>query len=47
MLAKEYEKKVIALAPNDPEAYYTIGVVDWMQVLQECDYDSCGRWSDR
>ncbi|MDW5265537.1 MULTISPECIES: hypothetical protein [Acidobacteriaceae] len=29
--AKEYEKKVIALDPNDPEAYYTIGVVDWMQ----------------
>ena len=29
--AKEYEKKVIALDPNDPEAYYTIGVVNWMQ----------------
>ncbi|HEV3456208.1 MAG TPA: tetratricopeptide repeat protein, partial [Thermoanaerobaculia bacterium] len=29
--AKEYEKKVIAIAPNDAEAYYTIGVVDWMQ----------------
>jgi tetratricopeptide (TPR) repeat protein len=29
--AKEYEKKVIALSPNDSEAYYTIGVVDWMQ----------------
>ena len=29
--AKEYEKKVIALDPNDPEAYYTVGVVDWMQ----------------
>ncbi|HEY0263373.1 MAG TPA: hypothetical protein VGC07_02515 [Granulicella sp.] len=29
--AKEYEKKVIALAPNDAEANYTIGVVDWMQ----------------
>jgi tetratricopeptide (TPR) repeat protein len=27
--AKEYEKKVISLAPNDPEAYYTIGVIDW------------------
>jgi tetratricopeptide (TPR) repeat protein len=27
--AKEYEKKVIALAPNDPEAYYTVGFVDW------------------
>ena len=29
--AKEYEKKVIALDPNDAEANYTIGVVDWMQ----------------
>ncbi len=29
--AKEYEKKVIALDPNDSEAYYTIGVVDWLQ----------------
>jgi tetratricopeptide (TPR) repeat protein len=29
--AKDYEKKVIALDPNDAEAYYTIGVVDWMQ----------------
>ena len=27
--AKDYEKKVIALAPNDPEAYYTIGSIDW------------------
>ena len=27
--AKEYEKKVIALAPNDAEAHYTIGVIDW------------------
>jgi tetratricopeptide (TPR) repeat protein len=28
--AKEYEKKVIALAPNDPEAYYTVAFVDWV-----------------
>ena len=28
-LAKEYEKKVIAIAPNDAEAYYTIGFIDW------------------
>ena len=27
--AKDYEKKVIALAPNDPEAYYTVGVINW------------------
>lgn len=32
--AKEYEKKVIALAPNDAEAHYTIGVVDWMQAYK-------------
>jgi tetratricopeptide (TPR) repeat protein len=28
--AKEYEKKVIAIDGNDAEAYYTVGVVDWM-----------------
>jgi tetratricopeptide (TPR) repeat protein len=33
--AKEYEKKVIALAPNEAEAYYTIGVVDWMQSYKQ------------
>jgi len=32
--AKEYEKKVIALAPNDAEAHYTIGVVNWMQAYK-------------
>lgn len=32
--AKEYEKKVIALAPNDAEAHYTVGVVDWMQAYK-------------
>ena len=29
--AKEYEKRVIAVAPNDAEAHYTVGVVDWIQ----------------
>ena len=28
--AKEYQKKVIAIDAKDPEAYYTVGVVDWM-----------------
>jgi tetratricopeptide (TPR) repeat protein len=28
-LAKEYELKVIAQAPDDPEAYYIVGFVDW------------------
>jgi tetratricopeptide (TPR) repeat protein len=32
--AKVYEKKVIAIAPNDAEAHYTIGVVDWMQAYK-------------
>ena len=32
--AKEYQKKVIALSPNDPEAHYTVGVVDWMTSYQ-------------
>jgi tetratricopeptide (TPR) repeat protein len=32
--AKEYEKKVIALAPNNAEAYYTVGVVDWLQAYK-------------
>lgn len=32
--AKEYEKKVIALDPNDSESYYTVGVVDWTQAYK-------------
>ncbi len=28
--AKEYELKVIQIAPNNPEAYYIIGFIDWM-----------------
>ena len=28
-VAKEYEMKVIAEAPNDPEAYYIVAFVDW------------------
>jgi tetratricopeptide (TPR) repeat protein len=27
--AKQYELKVIAVAPNEPEAYYIVGFVDW------------------
>jgi tetratricopeptide (TPR) repeat protein len=33
-VAKQYQKRVIALAPNDAEAYYTVGVVDWMQAYK-------------
>ncbi len=32
--AKEYEKKVVALAPNDAEAYYTLGVLNWIQAYK-------------
>ena len=32
--AKDYEKKVIQQDANDPEAYYTIGVVDWSQAYK-------------
>jgi len=35
--AKEYEKKVIALAPNEAEAYYTVGVVDWLQAYKNAN----------
>jgi tetratricopeptide (TPR) repeat protein len=35
--AKEYEKKVIALAPNEAEAYYTIGVVDWVAAYKNAN----------
>jgi tetratricopeptide (TPR) repeat protein len=27
--AKEYNQKVIEVDPNDPEVYYSIGVIDW------------------
>jgi tetratricopeptide (TPR) repeat protein len=32
--AKEYYKKVAEMDPNDPEAYYSIGVIDWTQSYQ-------------
>jgi tetratricopeptide (TPR) repeat protein len=32
---KEYHHKVIELDPNDPEAYYSIGVVDWTEAYQQ------------
>jgi tetratricopeptide (TPR) repeat protein len=33
-LAKEYQARVIKLSPNDSEAWYTIGVVDWKEAYQ-------------
>jgi len=32
--AKEYNEKVTKLDPNDPEPYYTIGVIDWTQTYK-------------
>src|SRR5437868_12399570 len=32
--AKEYHRKVAELDPNDPETYYSIGVIDWTQSYQ-------------
>ena len=32
--AKSWQKKVLAEDPKDPEAAYTIGVIDWMQAHQ-------------
>jgi tetratricopeptide (TPR) repeat protein len=32
--AKADEKRVISLVPNDAEAHYTIGVVDWLQAYK-------------
>jgi len=28
-LAKEWQKKILVVDPNDPEAAYTVGVIDW------------------
>jgi len=32
--AKEWQKKVLSEDPKDPEAAYTVGVIDWMQAHQ-------------
>ena len=32
--AKQYYRKASELDPNDPEAYYSIGVIDWTQSYQ-------------
>src|SRR5437764_5561534 len=33
-LAKQYHQKVAQLDPNDPETYYSIGVIDWTESYQ-------------
>jgi tetratricopeptide (TPR) repeat protein len=32
--AKAWQKKVLAESPKDPEAAYTVGVIDWMEANQ-------------
>ncbi|MBZ5631444.1 MAG: tetratricopeptide repeat protein, partial [Acidobacteriia bacterium] len=32
--AQEYYRKVITVDPNDPEAYYSVAVIDWTQTYQ-------------
>lgn len=32
--AKEFHRKVLEKDPNDPETYYSIGVIDWTQAYQ-------------
>lgn len=33
-MAKQYHQMVAQLDPNDPETYYSIGVIDWTQAYQ-------------
>lgn len=33
--AKQFHHQVAELDPNDPEAYYSIGVIDWTEAYQE------------
>ena len=32
--AKEYHRKLLEIDPDDPETYYTIGVIDWTETYQ-------------
>jgi tetratricopeptide (TPR) repeat protein len=32
--AKEYHHKAIEIDPNDPDSYYSIGVIDWTETYQ-------------
>ncbi len=32
--AKEYYRKVVQFDPNDPEAYYSVAVIDWTETYQ-------------
>jgi tetratricopeptide (TPR) repeat protein len=33
--AREYYKKAITADPNDPETYYSVGVIDWSQAYKD------------
>ncbi|HEY3770857.1 MAG TPA: tetratricopeptide repeat protein [Candidatus Angelobacter sp.] len=33
--AREYYKKAITADPNDPETYYSVGVIDWTQTFKD------------
>jgi len=33
--AREYYTKAIAVDPNDPEAYYSVGVIDWLAAYKD------------
>jgi len=33
--AREYYKKAIDVDPNDPEVYYSVGVIDWTQAYKD------------
>jgi tetratricopeptide (TPR) repeat protein len=33
--SREYYKKAIALDPNDPELYYSLGVIDWTEAFKD------------
>ena len=31
--AKTYYRKALEIDPNDPEPYYSVGVIDWTRLL--------------
>lgn len=33
--ARDYYKKAISMDPNDPEAYYSVGVIDWLAAYKD------------
>jgi tetratricopeptide (TPR) repeat protein len=33
--SREYYKKALEADPNDPETYYSVGVIDWSQVFKD------------